>query len=173
MFPQRIKSFRGHSRARVGHLNPPQRYPHDATQARTTGARLLSTRTRERFVERHECGGVTRTLFRKFKPHFLPSKTNVESEVVQCSLTLQGEAVQTFFNVNRYGQPAHGEDHNNIRTRNQLQFYDSPLYDIVLAVFPCANSLKSRCHYKGALPPLLLSLPFSLCKCALQKKPKL
>ena len=61
---------------------------------------------------------------------------------------MQGEAVQSFFNVNGYANPANGE-HNSIRTRSQLQFYDSTIFDIVLSVFPCGNSLKSRCTRQG------------------------
>jgi len=55
------------------------------------------------------------------------------------------EGVQSFFNVEAVGPRGGDGIHNDIDTREELRRYDPNLYNLILEVFPCANTIIDRC----------------------------
>ncbi|XP_071965612.1 uncharacterized protein [Antedon mediterranea] len=66
------------------------------------------------------------------------------------------EGVQSFFGVQSKRTPG---SHNEINSRLKLQRYDPKLYDLMMELFPCANSIVDRCNKKGTIEdtPMLMN----------------
>ena len=68
---------------------------------------------------------------------------------------VQGEGVQSYFNVNGYSDPPDGV-HNNINVRRDLQEYDPGLTNLIVELLPCGNSYLHNC--KGKITSYILPL---------------